>query len=152
MPDKARGEETSMTVKATTHINFKGDARAALEFYQSVFGGELTIITYKDMGGIQQPEEAGQVTWGQVAAGSGFAIMACDVPAGRPYGKGADPFYESLRGETVAEVTAIWGKLSDGATITQPLGPAQWAPACGMLTDRFGITWVVDVAVDYSGS
>jgi PhnB protein len=104
------------------------------------------------MGNIQQPEEADQVMWGQTAADSGFTIMAYDVPAGGPYDKGVDPFYESLRGETVEEVTAIWGKLSDGATITQPLGPAQWAPAYGMLTDRFGITWVVDVAVDYSGS
>jgi PhnB protein len=145
-------EEISMTVKATTHINFKGDARAALEFYRTVFGGELTIITYKDMGNVQQPEEADQVMWGQVAADSGFAVMAYDVPSGRPYDKGTDPFYESLRGETVEEVTAVWERLSDGATITQPLGPAQWAPAYGMLTDRFGITWVIDVAVDYSGS
>jgi PhnB protein len=141
-----------MTVKATTHINFNGDARAALEFYRSVFGGELTIMTYKDMGAALPPEWADQVMWGQVAADSGFAVMAYDVQPDRPYDKGVNPFYESLRGETAEEVTAIWRKLADGATIEQPLGPAQWSPAYGKLTDRFGITWVIDVAVDYSGA
>ena len=141
-----------MTVNAVTHINFTGDARAALEFYRSVFDGDLTILTYQDMHNVQQPDQADQVMWGQVTADNGFAVMAYDVPAGRPYDKGVDPFYESLRGETVEEVTEIWKKLSDGAAIVQPLGPAPWTPAYGMLTDRFGVTWVVDVAVDHSGS
>ncbi|MET3807835.1 PhnB protein [Nakamurella sp. UYEF19] len=141
-----------MTLQAVTHINFKGDARAALEFYRSVFDGDLTILTYQDMHNVQHPDEANLVMWGQVVSDNGFAVMAYDVPASRGWDKGVDPFYESLRGQTVEEVTAIWSKLSDGATIAQPLGPAQWAPAYGMLTDKFGITWVVDVAVDYSGS
>jgi PhnB protein len=42
-----------------------------------------------------------------------------------------------------------WERLADGATVVQPLAPAQWAPLSGMLRDRFGVTWVVDVAAPY---
>jgi PhnB protein len=134
-----------VTVNVTPHLNFRGAARAALEHYQSVFGGDLTIMTYQDMGNVQDPSEAQQVMYGQVAAENGFQIMAYDVPSSRPWGPGDDPFFVSVRGTDVEEVTACWEKLADGATVLQPLGPAQWAPLYGMLKDRFGVTWVIDV-------
>jgi hypothetical protein len=87
-----------VSVTTVTHLNFRGDARSALEFYQSVSGGELAIITYKDMGNIENPDEADQVVWGQVTAANGFHIMAYDVPASRPWSRGDDPFFISLRG------------------------------------------------------
>jgi len=139
-----------VSVNTTTHLNFRGDARAALEFYQSVAGGDLAIITYGDMGN-QNPSEANQVVWGQVSA-SGFRVMAYDVPSQVPWSRGENPFFLSLRGDSTEEITALWEKLSDGATIVQPLEPSQWAPLYGMLTDRFGITWVVDVVAHYNAS
>ncbi|MBO4269386.1 VOC family protein [Microbispora triticiradicis] len=140
-----------MSVKSVTHLNFRGDARAALEFYQSVFGGHLAVVTYKDAGNVQDPAEADQVMWGQVAAGNGFHVMAYDVPSRLPWDRGENSFFLSLRGETTEEITAYWERLSDGAVVTQPLEPAQWAPLYGMLTDRFGVVWVVDVATGYTG-
>ncbi|KAA9378218.1 VOC family protein [Microbispora cellulosiformans] len=140
-----------MSVKSVTHLNFRGDARAALEFYQSVFGGHLAVVTYKDAGNVQDPAEADQVMWGQVVAGNGFHVMAYDVPSRLPWDRGENSFFLSLRGETTEEITAYWEKLSDGATIAAPLEPAQWAPLYGMLTDRFGVVWVVDVASEYNG-
>jgi len=106
-----------MAVNVTPHLNFRGDARAALEFYQSVFGGDLMIMSYQDMGNVQDPSEANQVVWGQVAAESGFRVMAYDVPSSRPWSPGEDPFFVSLRGEATEEITAYWEKLSDGATV-----------------------------------
>jgi PhnB protein len=141
-----------MSVNAVTHLNFRGDARAALAFYQSVFGGNVVMVTYKDAGNVQDPSEADQVMWGQVAADSGFSVMAYDVPSHMPWNQGENAFFVSLRGETTEEVTAYWEKLSDGATVVQPLGPAQWAPLYGMLKDRFGVTWVVDVVSEYDAS
>jgi PhnB protein len=138
--------------RSTTHVNFRGDARAALEFYRDVFDGELTVVTYGAAHAAQRPEEADLVMWGQVTAPSGFAIMAFDVPADRPYDKGVAPFFESVRGDSVEDVTPVWEKLADGATIVQELKPSPWAPAYGMLTDRFGLTWVVDVTAAGSGS
>ncbi|EPH44681.1 VOC family protein [Streptomyces aurantiacus] len=141
-----------MSVNAVTHLNFRGDARAALTFYQSVFGGDVAMVTYKDAGNVQEPSEADQVMWGQVAADNGFRVMAYDVPARLPWNRGENAFFVSLRGETPEEITAYWERLSDGATVLQPLGRAQWSPLYGMLTDRFGVTWVVDVVVEYDGS
>jgi PhnB protein len=141
-----------MSVNAVTHLNFRGDARAALTFYQSVFGGDVVMVTYKDAGNVQEPSEADQVMWGQAAAGSGFRVMAYDVPSRMPWNQGENAFFVSLRGDAAEEVTAYWEKLSDGATVLQPLGPAQWAPLYGMLKDRFGVTWVVDVVSEYDAS
>jgi PhnB protein len=140
-----------MSVKSVTHLNFRGDARAALEFYQSVFGGHLAVVTYKDAGNVQDPAEADQVMWGQVVADDGFHVMAYDVPSRLPWDRGENSFFLSLRGQNTEEITAYWDKLSDGANIAQQLGPAQWAPLYGMLTDRFGVVWVLDVAREYNG-
>ncbi|MDR8413736.1 VOC family protein [Nonomuraea sp. 3-1Str] len=140
-----------MSVQSVTHLNFRGDARAALEFYQSVFGGHLSVVTYKDAGNPQDAAEADQVMWGQVVSDRGFHVMAYDVPSRLPWDRGENSFFLSVRGDGAEEITAYWEKLSEGASIAQPLGPAQWAPLYGMLTDRFGVVWVVDVASEYNG-
>lgn len=140
-----------MTIKATTHVNFRGNARAALSFYQSVFGGDLAVVTYKDANTVGAPDEADQVMWGQVAAENGFRIMAYDVPARLSWNAGEIPFFVSVRGDTADELTGYWQKLAAGATILQPIGPAAWSPLYGMLKDSFGITWVLDMEVQYGG-
>ncbi len=138
-----------MSIITTTHLNFRGEARAALEFYQSVFGGELSAFTYEDAHSVGDPSEAQQIMWGQVIADNGFHVMAYDVPSSRSFERGDGSFFVSVRGESADEVAALWAKLSDGATVVQELGPAGWSPLYGMLSDRFGIVWVVDVAVEY---
>lgn len=66
--------------------------------------------------------------------------------------RGTTSFFVSVRGSEEDDVTAPWEKLSDGANVLFPLGPAPWgAPVYGMLVDRFGITWVLDIAADYDG-
>ncbi|WP_327235628.1 VOC family protein [Streptomyces sp. NBC_01317] len=141
-----------MSVNAVTHLNFRGDAHAALTFYRSVFDGHLTVVTYKDAGNIQEPAEAEQIMWGQVTADNGFHVMAYDVPSGRPWDQGENAFFLSLRGETADEVTTYWEKLTENATVLQPLSPAPWAPLYGMLKDRYGVTWVIDVAAEYTAA
>ena len=134
-----------MTIAVTPHLNFRGSAREALEFYRDAFGGELTIISYADMGNTD-PQTADHVVWGQVSAPDGFRVMAYDVPAGRPWSPGEAPFFVSVRGDDVEEVRGYWDALVDGATVVAPLASSGWAPLYGMLTDRFGVTWVLDVA------
>jgi PhnB protein len=135
-----------MTISVTNHLNFRGDARTALEFYQSVFVGDITIITYKD---VQNPSEENQVMWGQVTAKNGFQVMAYDVPSGMPWDPGKNAYFVSVRGDSDQEITELWEKLAAGATVAQPLEPSGWSPLYGMLTDRFGITWVLDVVTSY---
>jgi len=139
-----------MTIKTTAHLNFRGDARAALGFYHSVFGGQQAVVTYKDAGAVQNPDEADQVMWGQVEAANGFRIMAYDVPSRLTWNPGDIPVFVSVRGSDAEEITGFWRKLEADATILQALGPAGWSPLYGMLRDRFGITWVLDVEVAYA--
>jgi PhnB protein len=153
-----------MSITTTTHLNFRGDARSALEFYQSVFGGSLTIATYGDFGMPAEIPGAENVVFGQVESDHGFRVMAYDIPgqmggsvdaAGSTHREDGttvtdQPFFVSVRGETLDEVEGYWAALSVGATIVEPLAASAWSPGFGMLTDRFGVTWILDVAAAYS--
>jgi len=141
-----------MSIKTVAHLNFRGTAAHALNFYQSVFGGQLVVVTYKDAGAVQDPADADQVMWGQVTAENGFAIMAYDVPSRMPWSAGENLFFVSVRGDAEDEIKGFWERLSDGATVIQLLAPAAWAPLYGMLKDRFGVIWVLDVATPYTGA
>jgi PhnB protein len=140
-----------VSITTTTHLNFRGHARQALEFYRSVFGGRTTLITYGDAGATGDPAEADLVMWGQVVAGDGFRVMAHDVPGHLTYDPGDKPVFVSVRGTGTDEITTRWAGLADGATVVQDLGPAPWSPLYGMLRDRFGVTWVLDIDVGYTG-
>ena len=85
-----------------------------------------------------------------MATADGLCVMAYDVPSALPWNQGENAFFVSVRGESTEEITAYWEKLTDGATVLRPLGAAQWAPLYGMLRDRFGVTWVLDVVSEYT--
>lgn len=138
-----------MTIRTAAHLNFRGQARAALEFYQSAFGGELAAVSYADADNVADPADADRLMWGQVSSAAGFHVMAFDVPSGRPWEPGVSPFFVSVRGADAAEITRYWERLADGASVLAPLAPAGWSPLYGMLTDRFGVTWVLDVEVSW---
>ncbi|MCD2443182.1 VOC family protein [Agromyces sp. SYSU K20354] len=153
-----------MSIATTTHLNFRGDARVALEFYQSVFGGRVVIATYGDFGMPKDAPGADNVVFGQVETEDGFRVMAYDIPgqSGGSAGNAGStrrengatitdqPFFVSVRGESLDEIQGYWNTLSDGATIIEPLAASAWSPGFGMLTDAFGVTWVIDVAAPYN--
>jgi PhnB protein len=135
-----------MTIRVTPHLNFDGDARDALAFYQSVFGGDQTVVSYGDAGAAPDSAMADRVMWGQVAAANGFRIMAYDVAPDVPWAPGQNPFFVSVGGETAQEIEARWAGLIAGGAILVPLAPSAWSPLYGMVRDRFGVTWVLNVA------
>ena len=137
-----------MSVHVAPHLNFRGEARQALQFYQSVFGGDLVIVTYKDLGQVDEPADADKVIWGQVAAENGFKVMAFDATTRVPFERGQNSFYIAARFTTADEAQNCWEKLRSDASIRHDLGPAPWSPVYGMLQDRFGIVWVVDVLAE----
>lgn len=137
-----------MAIETTTHLNFRGNARAALSFYQHVFGGELVVATYADVGN-PDPAIADLITWGQVKSAEGFHVMAYDVQPERPFDPGENAVFVSVRGTSPEEIRGYWDKLADGAITLFDLAPAAWSPLYGMLKDRFGVNWVLDVAVPY---
>lgn len=148
-----------MTITTTTHLNLPGTARAALSFYRSVFGGDVRLTTYAEVGMPADAPGADEVVFGLLHADGGFRLMAYDVPGGDRDALGDAgttrrengatitdrAFFQSLEGSSLAEVSGLWDALADGATVIEPLAASAWSAGFGMLTDRFGVTWVVGV-------
>lgn len=133
-----------MSVNTTPHINFLGQAREALSFYQSVFGGEISLATYADIHAVEEGGQPDHVAFGRVEAPNGFAIMAYDVQPSKRYDPGVNSFYVTLQGTDGNEIKPLWNALAASAKQTLvPLAPAPFAPLYGMLTDRYNITWII---------
>lgn len=127
------------------YINFRGDARAASDFYHSVFGGELTRSTFAEF---QMPTEEGEQEWimhSQLTTEGGLVLMVSDVPTGMEYNPGNNVSV-SLSGESEAELRGYFDKLAEGGTIEVPLERAPWGDFFGQVEDRFGIHWLVNVS------
>ena len=135
-----------MTLTTTAHANFCGQAREALAYYQSVFEGELTLATYADIHSAETPGSGDHIAFGRVKAADGFDLMAYDVQPSKGYDPGENAFYITLQGTDADEITTRWNRLAaDAQAILTPLAPAPFAPLYGMLTDRYGITWIIGV-------
>ena len=134
-----------MNTKLNPYINFDGNAKEAMEFYHSVFGGKLTMSTYKEGGMSEDPSEAQKIMHAMIVSDNGITLMAADIPKGWPSTPGST-ISISLSGENEAELKGYWDKLSKGGSIAQPLMTAPWGDTFGMLTDTFGIRWMVNIA------
>ncbi len=135
-----------MTSKLNPYISFDGKAKDALEFYKNVLGGTLTKTTFKEGGMTQDPTVADKIMHGMLVVDNGMTLMISDTPPGMPYNPGAN-ISISLSGDNEEELKGYWNKLSDGANIVVPLDKAPWGDTFGILTDKFGIGWLVNIAV-----
>lgn len=133
-----------MSVKLNPYLNFRGDARAAMEFYKSAFGGALEIITYKDGGMSSGPDDENFVMHSQLDADPDLTLMASDTPPGMDFTPG-NSVSISLSGNDEKALRGYWDKLSAGGTVAMPLEKAPWGDTFGMCTDRFGIQWLVNI-------
>ena len=133
-----------MASRLNPYVNFRGTARAAVEFYKSVFGGQLTVSTFGDFGQ-SSSDDAALVMHAQLETSGGFTLMASDTPSHMTLTPGTNMSI-SLSGTDEAELTGYWNGLSDGATITQPLAKAPWGDSFGMLVDKFGVAWLVNIS------
>ncbi len=132
--------------KLNPYMHFKDKTREAMEFYKSVFGGELTISTFKEGMGRNGPD-ADKVMHAMLLIGPEMTLMASDTPSNMEYNPGAS-IEMSLSGDDSdrEELTGYWGKLSKGASISMPLDKSPWGDTFGMLTDKFGIQWMINIA------
>ena len=133
-----------MTSRLNPYISFAGDARQAMEHYQSVFGGSLAVNTFGEYGADDAPG-ADKVMHAQLETDSGYVLMASDTPPGMEHHPG-DNIAVSLSGDDADELRGYWEKLSDGGTVTMPLEKQMWGDEFGMCTDRFGIPWMVNIS------
>ena len=133
-----------MTSRLNPYISFDGDARQAMEFYEQVFGGTLHMNTFGEFGMADSPD-ADKIMHALLDTSSGFTLMGADTPTGMEFSPGGNVSV-SLSGEDEAELRGYWDKLAEGATITMPIDKAPWGDTFGMLTDQFGISWLVNIA------
>jgi PhnB protein len=133
-----------MQTKLNPYLNFKSNARSAMEFYKSVFGGKLAMQTFKEFHASQNPSEDNLIMHAQLDTDNGITLMASDTPDRMEYRPGTN-ISISLSGENEAELRSYYQKLSSGGTVTMPLEKSPWGDTFGMLTDKFGINWMVNI-------
>ncbi len=131
-----------MVTRLNPYLSFRDNAREAIEFYHSVLGGELALDTFGASGIPDAPADG--VMHSQITTDDGLVLMAADTPPGMPYKEQVTSV--SISGDDEAELRGYWEKLSDGASVFAPLEEAPWGDIFGMLTDRFGVTWMVNIA------
>lgn len=132
-----------MAVQLNPYLNFPGTARAAMEFYHSVFGGTLEVGTYAESGMFDNPDEGQKIMHAMLTGAHGIVLMGSDVPDGMEVRANSSI---SLSGDDEAVLGRWWEGLSEGAAISEPLTKAPWGDTFGMLVDRFHVPWMVNIA------
>ena len=122
-----------------------GKTREAMEFYASVFDGKLTMQTYADGGMPCKPEEAHLIMHAELRSPD-IMFMAADGNSEHTVSMG-DNIKMSLSGDDEEKLTRYFNALSVGGTVSQPLMKAPWGDTFGMLVDKFGVHWMVDVGM-----
>lgn len=134
-----------MASRLNPYLSFTNNAREAMEYYKSVFGGELTMSTFGDGGMAQNPADKDKIMHAQLETPAGFTLMASDTPSSMDH-KPGNTMSVSLSGDEEGPLKAYWDKLKEGGTIAMPLERAPWGDHFGMLTDKFGTPWMVNIA------
>lgn len=134
-----------MSVKLNPYLNFGRNARDAMEFYKSVFGGTLNVSTFKDGGMPSAPDDADLVMHSQLDADDNITLMASDTPPGMQLDAGSS-ISISLSGNDDAKLREYWEKLSAGGTVMMPLEKAPWGDTFGMCMDKFQTQWLVNIS------
>lgn len=135
----------------STYISLPGTSAEAMQFWQDVFGGDLTIMRYGDMdlAGLPFTPPADAVAHAELRTPGGV------ITSGDSMGEGADRpvrdtsyslLYTTDSGD---EAHLLFEKLLDGGgTVSMPLEIAPWGDLYGQVTDRFGVTWAIDCSAD----
>jgi PhnB protein len=135
-----------MQTRLNPYLSFKDNAREAMEFYRSVFGGTLDLRTFKDFNASQDPAEDNLVMHSDLETDNGLRFMASDTPARIEFKPGTN-FMMSLSGDNETELRGYFEKLTEGGAVTMPLEKALWGDTFGMLVDKFGVQWLVNIAI-----
>lgn len=133
-----------MSTRLNPYLNFNGNAREAMQFYANVFGGDLNISTFGEMG--SDGPDANRVMHAMLQTKDGYTIMGADVPSTMAFEPMSGSSVSISGGEPEsARLHGYWDKLSAGGTTTMPLAKQSWGDEFGMCTDKFGVPWMVDI-------
>lgn len=134
-----------MQSRLIPYLNFRDNTRQAMQFYQTVFGGRLSMTTFAEFNASDDSAEANKIMHSMLEADNGIILMAADVPNRMEYQPGAS-IQLSLNGSNEPELRRYFQKLADGGQISLPLDKAPWGDIFGMCQDRFGVNWMVNIS------
>jgi len=127
------------------YLNFRDQAREAMEFYRSVLGGDLELTTFGEFG-VGGPDEADGIMHAQLETDDGLVLQGSDVPSFMGFDEGRRITVSLFGHASEAELLRRrFAGLSEGGEVPQPLERAPWGAEFGMFTDRFGIGWMVNI-------
>ncbi len=128
------------------YLHFNSNCREVFEFYRSVFGGDFSsFATFRDMPEQMDIPEDEQDDILHVSLDiGGTALMGSDVPSafGPPVQQGNN-FAISYNADSREQTEELFNRISEGGTVTMPLGDTFWGSYFGACTDRYGINWMV---------
>jgi PhnB protein len=134
-----------MASKLNPYLNFRDNTREAMQFYQGIFGGQLNMNTFKEYNAAEDPSEDDKIMHAQLEADNGIVFMAADTPKSMEFRQGTN-MAMSLSGDDDAELSGYYEKLADGGQVQMPLEVAPWGDKFGMVKDRFGVDWLVNIS------
>ena len=128
------------------YLSFNGNCAEAFAFYAEALGGKtLFSMSFGESPmGAQTPAAYKDKVMHATFEARGFKIMGSDMPPGMAF-KGYEGFSLSVQGGSVDEGRKLFDALAAGGTVTMPYGPQFWAAGFGMLVDKFGVPWMVNV-------
>ena len=132
-----------MATTLNPYISFRDKAREAMDFYQSVLGGEVTRSTFGESHMDVEPSEIDNIMHSQLETPGGLTLMAADTPNSMEHHPGSN-MAVSLSGDDAAELRGYFEGLSVGGTVQADFAKAPWGDTFGMFTDKFGINWMVN--------
>lgn len=133
-------------MNTNVHLGFQGNCREAFAFYEKVFGTKILMtMTYGQAPPGQNPggEESKDMVMHTALPVGNITLMGADAPKG--HGKPMQGFQICVDSKDEAEMRRVFAALSEGGSVYMPLGPTFWSPLFGMLTDQFGVGWMVSV-------
>ena len=135
-----------MAVKLISYINFNGNAREALEFYHSVFGGTMEVATFADFESEEMPVSDADKNKVMHAflKGDDIQLMISDTPSYMEYHEGMR-ISLALNTDDETKGRELWDKLTAGGSVSMPLVKSMWNSTFGMFTDKFGVNWMLDI-------
>lgn len=129
------------------YLSFRDHALDAMTFYQAVFGGELTSSSYAEFGMSEDPADAGKTMHAQLQTSEGWVLMGADLPASMPFPETSTTSVSLSGGPDEHDQLSRWfAQLSEGGAVQQPLEQAPWGDSFGSCVDRFGTSWMVNIA------
>ena len=124
-----------------TYLNFNGNCREAMKFYQRCLGGELSIMPFSEAPGDFPKEAKDRVMHARVTKDRTTLLMASDTMPGSNFVQGTN-FSISIDCQSAEETDRLFNAFSENGKITMPLQDAFWGARFGMLRDKFGINWM----------